>query len=77
MRLFAFCALFICGCAEQAPIRNSIVIYEIPRQCITDVRLTDATKCVGADPYHLDCSGISLTKIDGCAEIKVKAKAVK
>lgn len=58
--------LYVTGCAAR-PTR---VI--IPRECITDIKLSDRTKCTEQRDGSLSCSHLQLTYIKGCEQVKIK-----
>lgn len=69
LRNSALVCLLLCGCAAKKPV----AVVHIPRQCITAVQLSDHTECNG-DKEKLNCSGLNLTFVKGCAVLEVKSK---
>lgn len=55
----------LAGCAARRPVG----VVTVPRDCITQVKLTPHTYCAGPDSRHLNCVGIQLTKV--CEKLEV------
>lgn len=65
-------SLWLCGCAAgmRKPISARV---ELARHCITKVELSEKTQCKGPDLEHLSCTGIVLTKKNGCETLHVES----
>lgn len=60
------------GCAARKPVTHGEVV--IPNDCITDLKLTEKSRCHGPDGAHIKCEDVTITRQAGCERFEVSEK---